>query len=164
MLRPLLAALLVAGCGATEIEPADTLSPTTTAPPPPPTIWSGAMNLPPMLTPATVAVVAARGPAIQLTEPPPAPPTTTIPVPPHFDVWVELAECESGGDWSINTGNGYYGGLQFTLTSWNATGGWQHAPRPDLADALDQMWAAEVLLMHQGWGAWPACARRLGLR
>ena len=124
-------------------------------------------NLPtPLTTEAvvTVTAAAARGPQIQLTEPPPAPPTTTIPVPPHYATWLKLAQCESGGNWSINTGNGFYGGLQFTITSWRGAGGWQHASRPDLAEPLDQMWAAETLLMMQGWGAWPACARRLGLR
>jgi hypothetical protein len=98
---------------------------------------------------------------IQITEPPPPPPQ---PLPEHHDIWLRLAECESGGDWSINTGNGFYGGLQFTLTSWRAAGGGQYASRPDLASMLGQMWTAERLLDVQGWGAWPACARRLGLR
>jgi peptidoglycan hydrolase-like protein with peptidoglycan-binding domain len=91
--------------------------------------------------------------------------TPVVPPPiPHYDQWVRLAQCESGGDWSINTGNGYYGGLQFNLTAWRNSGGTQFASRPDLASAAQQMTAAEKLLDLQGWGAWPQCARRLGLR
>jgi len=80
---------------------------------------------------------------------------------PHYDQWVRLAQCESGGNWSINTGNGYYGGLQFNLTSWRAVGG---SGRPDQASAAEQMARAEILLDRQGWGAWPACSSKLGYR
>jgi len=108
------------------------------------------------------AAVAKRGEAIQVTptEAPPPEPRTYIP---HYDIWHALAECESGGDWSINTGNGFYGGLQFTLQSWKGAGGLQYATRPDLATAEQQMITAEELLDMQGWGAWPTCSRKLGL-
>src|SRR5699024_5993898 len=71
--------------------------------------------------------------------------------------WDEVAACESGGDWSINTGNGYYGGLQFSQESWEAVGGTQYAERADLASKDQQIAAAEVLLAEQGPGAWPTC-------
>ncbi|PMC74680.1 MULTISPECIES: transglycosylase family protein [unclassified Brachybacterium] len=71
--------------------------------------------------------------------------------------WDEVAACESGGDWSINTGNGYYGGLQFSQSSWEAAGGLQYAPRADLASKSQQIATAEVLLSMQGPGAWPVC-------
>jgi hypothetical protein len=77
--------------------------------------------------------------------------------------WNRLAQCESGGNWRINTGNGYYGGLQFSLSSWRSVGGHRYAPRPDLATRTQQVAAAERLLDIQGWGAWPACSRKLGL-
>ena len=77
--------------------------------------------------------------------------------------WNRLAQCESGGNWRINTGNGYYGGVQFSLGSWNAVGGNRYASRPHLATRTQQVAAAERLLTIQGWGAWPACSRKLGL-
>ncbi|MER6118611.1 transglycosylase family protein [Streptomyces sp. NPDC001743] len=71
--------------------------------------------------------------------------------------WEAVAQCESGGNWSINTGNGYYGGLQFSQSSWAAAGGTQYAPRADLATKAQQIATAEKLLALQGPGAW-ACA------
>ncbi|MFE9121654.1 transglycosylase family protein [Streptomyces sp. NPDC007172] len=71
--------------------------------------------------------------------------------------WDAVAQCESGGNWSINTGNGYYGGLQFSNSSWAAAGGTQYAPRADLATKGQQIAAAEKLLAIQGPGAW-SCA------
>jgi hypothetical protein len=79
-------------------------------------------------------------------------------------VWDRLAQCESGGNWSINTGNGYYGGLQFSQSTWEGVGGLQYAQRADLASRTQQIAAAEVLLKSSGWGAWPSCASSLGLR
>lgn len=79
------------------------------------------------------------------------------------DTWNRLAQCESGGNWKINTGNGYYGGVQFSLGSWYAVGGGRYASRPDLASRTQQVAAAERLLDIQGWGAWPSCSRKLGL-
>ncbi|MFI1161022.1 transglycosylase family protein [Streptomyces sioyaensis] len=71
--------------------------------------------------------------------------------------WDKVAQCESGGNWSINTGNGYYGGLQFSNSSWAAAGGTQYAPRADQASKSQQIAAAEKLLAIQGPGAW-SCA------
>ncbi|WEH40144.1 LysM peptidoglycan-binding domain-containing protein [Streptomyces sp. NBC_01218] len=71
--------------------------------------------------------------------------------------WDAVAQCESGGNWSINTGNGYYGGLQFSQSSWAAAGGTKYAPRADLATKEQQIATAEVLLDLQGPGAW-GCA------
>ncbi|WP_328888674.1 transglycosylase family protein [Streptomyces sp. NBC_00316] len=71
--------------------------------------------------------------------------------------WDAVAQCESGGNWSINTGNGYYGGLQFSQSSWAAAGGTKYAPRADLATKAQQIATAEVLLDMQGPGAW-SCA------
>ncbi|MES9510133.1 transglycosylase family protein [Streptomyces sp. NPDC000609] len=71
--------------------------------------------------------------------------------------WDAVAQCESGGNWSINTGNGYYGGLQFSQSSWAAAGGTQYAPRADLATKAQQIATAERLLDMQGPGAW-GCA------
>jgi LysM repeat protein len=75
--------------------------------------------------------------------------------------WDRVAECESNGDWSINTGNGYYGGLQFALSSWEWVGG---SGMPHEASKSEQIARAEILLERQGWGAWPACSSALGLR
>ncbi|GAA4832323.1 transglycosylase family protein [Garicola koreensis] len=74
--------------------------------------------------------------------------------------WDRLAECESGGDWSINTGNGFYGGLQFTPQSWQAAGG---SGMPHQASKSEQIRVAENLQSMQGWGAWPSCSAQLGL-
>lgn len=78
--------------------------------------------------------------------------------------WAALAKCESGGNWSINTGNGYYGGLQFSASSWRGVGGTKYAPLPHLATPQQQIAAAEKLRANGGWGHWPACSRKLGLR
>ncbi|MEP6665476.1 MAG: transglycosylase family protein, partial [Nocardioidaceae bacterium] len=77
--------------------------------------------------------------------------------------WDRLASCESGGNWHINTGNGYYGGLQFNSGTWRAYGGGHYASRADLASRSEQIAIAEKLVKNQGWGAWPACSSRLGL-
>lgn len=74
--------------------------------------------------------------------------------------WEKLAQCESGGNWSINTGNGFYGGLQFTQQSWNGVG---MSGSPQYASREAQIEAGERLLAIQGWGAWPACTAKLGL-
>lgn len=79
-------------------------------------------------------------------------------------VWDAIAQCESGGNWSINTGNGYYGGLQFSYSTWLGYGGGAYAPTANLATREQQIAIAERVLAGQGWGAWPACTSRLGLR
>ncbi|MFF8379874.1 transglycosylase family protein [Streptomyces sp. NPDC015661] len=71
--------------------------------------------------------------------------------------WDTVAQCESGGNWSINTGNGFYGGLQFTNSTWAAFGGTAYAPRADLASKAQQITIAEKVLAGQGKGAWPSC-------
>ncbi|ERG65208.1 hypothetical protein L332_12260 [Agrococcus pavilionensis RW1] len=73
--------------------------------------------------------------------------------------WDALAQCESGGNWSIDTGNGYYGGLQFSLSTWQAYGG---TGNPADASRAEQIRVAENTLAGQGWGAWPTCSARIG--
>ncbi len=80
---------------------------------------------------------------------------------PADGVWDRLARCESGGNWSINTGNGYYGGLQFSVGSWRAVGGRGY---PHQASRAEQIKRGRMLKARQGWGAWPSCTSRLGLR
>ncbi|MGX5656371.1 transglycosylase family protein [Geodermatophilus nigrescens] len=75
--------------------------------------------------------------------------------------WDAVAACESSGNWSINTGNGYYGGLQFSQSTWEAFGGLSYAPRADLATKEQQIAVAERTLDVQGPGAWPTCGRGL---
>ena len=77
--------------------------------------------------------------------------------------WDRLAGCESGGNWSINTGNGFYGGLQFSNSTWRAFGGRAYAPRADLASRSQQITVAQRVLKVQGWKAWPACSAKLHL-
>ncbi|MEU7057330.1 transglycosylase family protein [Streptomyces sp. NPDC046197] len=77
--------------------------------------------------------------------------------------WSKVAACESSGDWSVNTGNGYYGGLQFTQSTWEAYGGTRYAPRADLATRAQQIAVAEKVLDGQGPGAWPVCSVHAGL-
>jgi resuscitation-promoting factor RpfB len=80
---------------------------------------------------------------------------------PSGSVWDKLAQCESGGNWSINTGNGYYGGLQFSLSTWRAYGG---SGMPHQASREQQIAIAKKLQADAGWGSWPACSSKLGLR
>jgi nucleoid-associated protein YgaU len=75
--------------------------------------------------------------------------------------WDAVAECESSGNWSINTGNGYHGGLQFSAGTWAAFGGLEFAPRADLASKEQQIAVAERTLDVQGPGAWPTCGKAL---
>ena len=76
--------------------------------------------------------------------------------------WDNVARCESGGNWHINTGNGYYGGLQFAQGTWVGHGGQNYASRADLATKSEQIAIAEKVLARQGWGAWPVCSQRRG--
>ena len=84
------------------------------------------------------------------------------------NVWDQLAQCETGGNWSANTGNGFGGGLQFAHTArwstWNAYGGQEHTQHPWEASREQQIEVAERVLQSSGYGAWPGCARKLGLR
>ncbi|MBO4257769.1 transglycosylase family protein [Streptomyces griseorubiginosus] len=75
--------------------------------------------------------------------------------------WDAVAQCESGGNWSINTGNGYYGGLQFSASTWAAYGGTAYAPQANQASKAQQIAVAEKVLASQGKGAWPVCGKGL---
>ncbi|WP_020137859.1 transglycosylase family protein [Streptomyces sp. 351MFTsu5.1] len=75
--------------------------------------------------------------------------------------WDAVAQCESGGNWSINTGNGYYGGLQFSASTWAAYGGTAYAPQANQASKSQQIAVAEKVLASQGKGAWPVCGTGL---
>jgi nucleoid-associated protein YgaU len=78
-------------------------------------------------------------------------------------VWDRVAECESSGNWKINTGNGYYGGLQFSPRTWKGFGGKQYASQAHKARKSQQIAIARRVLAIQGPGAWPTCSRRAGL-
>ncbi|MFC4460176.1 transglycosylase family protein [Pseudonocardia nematodicida] len=75
--------------------------------------------------------------------------------------WDQLAQCEASGNWAANTGNGFSGGLQFTPSTWQAFGGSGQAHH---ASKAEQIRVAENVLAGQGWGAWPSCSSKLGLR
>ncbi|MBN9103012.1 MAG: LysM peptidoglycan-binding domain-containing protein [Pseudonocardia sp.] len=76
--------------------------------------------------------------------------------------WDKLAQCESGGRWDINTGNGFQGGLQFTPSTWRAFGGTVYAPAAHQATRAQQIAVAEKVLAKQGWNAWPSCSKKVG--
>ncbi|MGW1675930.1 transglycosylase family protein [Saccharopolyspora sp. NPDC002376] len=77
--------------------------------------------------------------------------------------WDAVAKCESGGNWSINTGNGYYGGLQFSASTWASYGGTSYASNASQATKAQQIAVAERVLQGQGPGAWPVCSKKAGL-
>ncbi|MGT2426845.1 transglycosylase family protein [Amnibacterium kyonggiense] len=104
------------------------------------------------LVPAAAAAALVLGGLVANAAPAEAAPTRT---------WDRLAQCEASGDWHIDTGNGYYGGLQFSMGTWRAHGG---SGNPARASKAGQIRIAEKVLRSQGWGAWPACSSRLGLR
>lgn len=131
---------------------------------------------PPTTAPPTTQ--APRPAAPTTTAPAPArqsPPTTAAPAPSgsagsggyayddprSTQVWYDLARCESGGNWSIDNGNGYYGGLQFSLGTWESVGG---SGYPNEHPAATQIDFGRRLQARQGWGAWPHCSEELGLR
>lgn len=93
-----------------------------------------------------------------VTAPPPPHPTTSVGATPA--VWASLRQCESNGNYGDNTGNGYYGAYQFSLSTWRGLG---YAGLPSNASAAVQDQAAQRLQARSGWGQWPACSRRLGL-
>jgi transglycosylase-like protein len=94
------------------------------------------------------------------------PPPPAAPAEPPYGVWDRLVwQCEAPGiGWAANTGNGFYGGPQFTRTTWLAYGGGRYAPYAHQATRTQQIAIAEAVLRGQGWNAWPVCSRRLGLR
>lgn len=91
-------------------------------------------------------------------------PGTEVPPVSNMATWDALARCEAGGNWAINTGNGFYGGVQFDQNTWERNGGLRYAPRADLATKEEQIAIAEVTRARQGWGAWPTCSGRIGAR
>ena len=130
---------------------------TTTSTTAPPTTTT---TVPPTTT-TTVPPTTTTAPPV--TEPPaPPPPSSGELGDPNFDgSWDALAECESGGNWQINTGNGYYGGLQFALASWQGVGGTGY-PHENSRETQIEM--GRRLWESSGWGAWPGCTRQLGWR
>jgi len=107
-------------------------------------------------TPTPAASTRAAAPA-----PAPKPVAATNFTPSDGGVWDRLATCEAGGNWAINTGNGYYGGLQFSLSSWKSVGG---SGLPSSASRDEQIMRGKMLQARSGWGAWPSCTAKLGLR
>jgi len=109
---------------------------------------------------ANVVVTPARDGVLRIG----AKPGTEVPPVTNGDTWDALARCESTGNWAINTGNGFYGGVQFDQNTWERQGGLRYAPRADLATREEQIAIAEVTRARQGWGAWPVCSGRVGTR
>lgn len=93
-----------------------------------------------------------------------AKPGTEVPPIANGSTWDALAQCEAGGNWGINTGNGFYGGVQFDQNTWERQGGLRYAARADLATREEQIAIATVTQARQGWGAWPVCSGRIGAR
>ncbi len=91
-----------------------------------------------------------------------AKPGTEVPPVSNGAQWDALAHCESTGNWAINSGNGFYGGVQFDQNTWERNGGLRYAARADLATREEQIAIAEVTRARQGWGAWPVCSGRVG--
>ncbi len=127
---------------------------TTTAPP------TTTTTVPPTTTTAAPPTTTTAPP---VTEPPPEPPPSSggLGDPNNYASWDALAQCESGGNWQINTGNGYYGGLQFSLGSWQGVGGTGY---PHEHSRETQIAMGQRLYASSGWGAWPACSSQLGFR
>ena len=104
---------------------------------------------------ANIVVVPAREKVVRVG----TKPGTDVPEVSNGGRWDSIAACESSGNWAINTGNGYYGGLQFDQNTWERNGGLRYAGRADLATREEQIAIAEVTRARQGWGAWPVCGR-----
>jgi hypothetical protein len=121
-------------------------------------VWTSSTNE------ARAAFANALTPQPAPSDPPAAPSQSRATVSAEGSVWDSLAQCEAGGDWAANTGNGYSGGLQFAASTWRAYGGGEFAPMAWQASREQQIEIAERVLASSGWGAWPACSRRLGLR
>lgn len=109
---------------------------------------------------ANVVVTPAREAVVRVG----AKPGTEVPPVGDGTIWDSLAGCEAGGNWAINTGNGFFGGVQFDQGTWEANGGLRYAPRADLATREEQIAIADVTRQRQGWGAWPVCSGRVGAR
>ncbi|WP_280829566.1 resuscitation-promoting factor [Mycobacterium sp. OTB74] len=91
-----------------------------------------------------------------------AKPGTEVPPVTNGATWDALSHCEAGGNWAINSGNGFYGGVQFDQNTWERNGGLRYAARADLATREEQIAIADVTRARQGWGAWPVCSGRIG--
>jgi resuscitation-promoting factor RpfB len=109
---------------------------------------------------ANVVVTPARDGVLRIG----AKPGTEVPPVANGGAWDSLSKCEAGGNWAINTGNGFYGGVQFDQNTWERNGGLRYAARADLATREEQIAIAEVTRARQGWGAWPVCSGRIGAR
>lgn len=124
-----------------------------------------------MATLVALALTAACvvGDGAPMPEAPPEEPEVTqehavAPSIPHYSTWLQLVQCEASGNWHSASNPRYKGGLQFDGPTWARHGGLEYAWRADFATPEEQMLVAERTLRAQGWGAWPACSRRLGLR
>jgi len=129
---------------------------TTTAPPPPPTTTT---TLPPTTTTTVPPTTTTTAPPVEV--PPVDSGSGQLGDPNYMPTWDALADCEAGGNWQINTGNGYYGGLQFSLSSWEGVGGTGY---PHENSRETQIAMGQRLQASSGWGAWPACTAELGWR
>ncbi|XVU26129.1 transglycosylase family protein [Actinoplanes sp. CA-054009] len=105
------------------------------------------------LAAATVTLATSAAPALA------SPPATSLAKGGSVN-WDAIAQCESGGNWGINTGNGYYGGLQFSRSTWRSHGGHRFARTADQASRAEQIHIAELVRRSQGLGAWPTCGRK----
>jgi hypothetical protein len=119
----------------------------------------------PMPTPASAPMQATLQPVAAPRPVAPSAPAAPAPVASYDGgtVWDQLAQCESGGNWAINTGNGYYGGLQFSYGTWLGYGGGEFAEYAHLATREQQIIVAERLHAARGFAPWPACSAKLGL-
>ncbi len=127
---------------------------------------SGLADAADALAAAAAAVAAAQGGGTGAVPPPPSAGPAGVPAYACAEdqwPWGCVAECESSGRWHANTGNGYYGGLQFWQPTWIEFGGLKFARRADLATRQQQITVAEDVLRVQGWSAWPVCSKRYGL-
>jgi hypothetical protein len=144
-------------------EPVTVDAPATTAAAPPTTAAPATTEAPPSTEAPTTSTTRA---AVRVAPAAPAPTTTQPPPPPRAygdpddpATWDRMAQCEAGGNWAANTGNGYYGGLQFSLATWQSYGG---AGYPHEASRETQIEIGKRLQADRGWGAWPGCAEELG--
>ena len=122
--------------------------------------WLARAAQPATAAPATPAPAGPAGPADPATAPAVPPAQAVSPAPAGGVNWRAIAACESDGNWGINTGNGFYGGLQFTEQTWLGYGGGQYAPSANLATEAQQIAVAQKVLAGQGIGAWPVCGAR----
>jgi hypothetical protein len=140
--------------------PATTEAPVTTEAPAT-TVAAGRPTTSTTATPRPSTTTTTRAPTTTTTR---APAPAPVPAVSNGAVWDALALCETGGNWAMNSGNGYSGGLQFHSSTWAAVGGTQYAPEAWMATREQQIAAGERVLAASGWSAWPGCARKLGLR